>query len=304
MPSLKGWTNPNMVGLRLKSTTKYYEPAKGTFMHASFDQAVVLSIENNKMIGISVNMGEQTLQWQLDDGAKTTVLSTGTVILPWDPVGLQQAIALIQDLGLHYNGKVAYVAIALGSYSLTTGLAATASDIAICDKAGGLAAWGAAYDTYIKAAHAAFPNTWLFLVASAPPYASIPGDSRGPAALQALVDRSAELYPNFSVMHTALFSTSTKTSGLPMKLVSQYAPTRTTALQFVTSVPSFNSLHLCPDDSDPVACVQSAIDAGIKIFTPTSGIAGKGLVEGYARNFDDPALAPMLATEAAKLKLP
>lgn len=254
-----GWTRASIAGERFRGDWKSAEPNDTKPDFANLDKFIAASKAHpGKLTGLSFRGGDSYPAWLAAAGAKFVTLGGQQIALPWDPVVVQKwsdfinlVIAHCKSLGYTPD----YVVAGNIGNGLTTQLAQTPEEISAVEALGGLAKWNANADAMISL-YESF-GCPVIVAAAGAPYVS----PAGSAALQAMIDRNAALYPNFGPMHTALRATITG-EGLPFKLLRQYSTTtHPTGLQFVNSVNQpFNAPLVCSVPSS--TCFSDAMATG------------------------------------------
>lgn len=246
-PSYEGWTNPHTKGLRLRSDWNKNESntSQGVYLYTYLDSAIALAQPNNKQLGYSITLCQAYPSYIVGLGAVVVTLSSGPTVMPWDPVVVTRHLALIDALGAHYDGKIAYWVIGGLGRDDSTNIAHDDSDAALCDAnapgGDGLAAWQTMCDTIIARYVLRFPHTPLIINAAGVYAGTITGPA-GSDALQAMTDRIKAKYPQVGFMNTSL-TAHPGGNNLPYQLVFQN-PDRPTGAQFISNSFGFGGVDL------------------------------------------------------------
>jgi hypothetical protein len=97
------WSDPNIIGVALRSSWAPIEENQGIFKWSEFDQGIALAQANNKFVVLTVS-AVYPPQW-VTAVVKTWKNSLGkTCPYPWDPNLQSYWNALIQAMGARYDG--------------------------------------------------------------------------------------------------------------------------------------------------------------------------------------------------------
>jgi hypothetical protein len=205
--SLKNWTNPHTTGLRIRTVWDKVEPTDDAYDFSHFDQGFELAHLNNKLLAISVSVGDSAPQWVYNNGAQGLRLtwSNGeamTFPLPWNPVFKAKYGELVREMGSRYDAKPAlsYVVISGLGRDVETFFTTNAKDTAMFNQAGGLTAWEQAAKDMIDLYAAAFPTTPIVFALGKPTT-----DPAGIETVKRVVDYGKATYSDrFGIMSNAL----------------------------------------------------------------------------------------------------
>jgi len=284
-----GFTNAAVDGVRLRMGWNKIQPTLNSAIDwTEPDRAVANAKKNGKQIklGIAFLAAESNPTGFEEAGCKMVQLSIGKI--PWinDPIFLREAGKLIAALGTRYDGQVTAVVMGgLGVKNFESHIANNPEDMAALDAAGGLDGWKNAVKEITQLYNNAFPNT-RFVFTAGLPY----NNKDGEAALREVIDFVAPKYgERFGLMNCALNAESGPNYP-PNELVTKYAPTNACGLQFLTN---------CATGFGGATCkgtLQQVLDKGVEI------LKGKGDLEVYPKDADNPANAQLFKDTSAKLK--
>ena len=203
------WTDTFISGVALRSTWSDIQTSAGTYYDWSFfDSGLEMAQANNKKISLSVAAGGYCPSWVTSAGAQainvsvkpnfTTTSTRKNVVLPSDPIFLQQWTALVQAMGARYdaNPNVSYIYIGGAGDYIETVMVKNENDYATFAAAGGLTAWVQGVKRVIDIYAAAFPTTAIMLAVNNP--IDIPGSTEaaeGQVAVQQVINYGMTAYP-------------------------------------------------------------------------------------------------------------
>jgi hypothetical protein len=190
-------------------------------------------------------------------------------------------LQFIKDFGARYANDPNLTGVVIGGLGTNPGfesyVAKTADDMTAIGDPDAATKWTASCAQIRAAFAAAFPNRAHIMAAGQP----LPN---GDNLLKSLVDSQMALDPNFGVMCCSLKKDSS-TSYMPNALVDAWSPTHPCALQFVANT------------SDPRTggTLAEVLPVGVAL------LHGRGDIEIYAADGDNPANAATIAATAAQL---
>ena len=164
LESEPAWTDPNIVGVLLRTRWSSVELTQSRFDWNYFDRGLSMAHTKGKTVILSVHAGNYSPSW-IYGGAKAFALRSGEIPAPWDPVFQVEWGKLIAALGARYDADPSVVAITMGGLGkeIECFFARTASEIQELNAAGGVSIWATAARKIIDAYMAAFPATPCYL---------------------------------------------------------------------------------------------------------------------------------------------
>jgi hypothetical protein len=211
LASSRGWTNPNVAGVSLRSQWNKVESSEGGFDWSFLDEGVRLAAQHHKKISISVTAGVSTPDWvyaagayrwnihKLRKGGSRLLMSQP---LPWDSVLLSKWGDFVRALAARYDNTpdLAYVVMGGPGRRAESFFVDSPEDIAELESKGGISRWVQGSEKIVDRYASAFVKT-PFILAIGPP---IPSDA-GRVALHQLIDYGADHYPGrFGIMSDGL----------------------------------------------------------------------------------------------------
>lgn len=169
------WTDPNIVGVLIRTTWANVETSPGNLDWSYLDQGIALGQQYNKQIQLSIDFGQSSPDWVYTLGAKQWFVhgesggvGKGNDIPmpePWDPVFLSRISTVIAAFGARYgnNPIVQSITMWAGGHGIETYFAQSAQDQAALDAIGGPSVWITAAQSVIDMYAAAFPNNNLYM---------------------------------------------------------------------------------------------------------------------------------------------
>jgi hypothetical protein len=285
----QGFTNAAMDGVRVRMGWNEIQADVNSDPDWSQpDRALADAQRNGKQIGmgfaaLSADSNPTGLEAA---GCKMVDLSSGRV--PWinDPVFLDKLGKRIAAEGARYDGKLDYVVMGgLGLKNFESHFANTPEDQVALDALGGLDGWKNAVKQIAQLYHNAYPKT-RFIFTAGNPYSN----QAGQAALEEVLNYLAPLYGDlFGIQNCALKATSTINQPL-FAIINKWASTNSCGIQFLTNCETGFGGYTCD------GTLTETLNTGVVI------LKGRGYLEVYPKDADNPANAQLFKDTSAKLK--
>jgi hypothetical protein len=187
------WTNPNVVGVVLRTDWNKVEGVKGQFDWSFLDEGVALAKVSNKKISITIIAGIYSPAWVYTDGAaQFAITHVGVMPSPWDPVFQADWAAFISAFAQRYDSvpEVAYITMSGPGRGEELYFVETKDDVADLNAVGGVQIWVTAAEKIADMYGSTFKQTPVLYATGLP----VPG-SAGRTALSDVVNYDVNAYP-------------------------------------------------------------------------------------------------------------